>query len=207
MLEKLWIGLLSAAVFVLLFNQLSSPLQGQVTPLKEMKIGVVDFSKVAKNYKKYKKIKKMLDYEEKKAQMELDMLKQEIELLQKELKVLNPQSKLFQKKERILNQKKADAVYLVKKYREELKEKATKATQEILDDLETAVEAYGQMNGFHLVLRRYLPLQGRIQMNFNTVLYHDKAVDITEEVIQQVNTLFSKKGKGVGSGQGTGTGT
>ncbi|RME83790.1 MAG: OmpH family outer membrane protein, partial [Planctomycetota bacterium] len=115
-----------------------------------------------------------------------------------------PQSDLYKKKQREFVKKKAEFVYLVKKYQQELKEKAAKYTKEIVADLEQAIEAYGKANGFHIIFRRYLPIKGSVELNFNTVVYHSKAIDITEDVIKTVNEIFSHKSKKK-SGKGNGS--
>ncbi|RME76579.1 MAG: OmpH family outer membrane protein, partial [Planctomycetota bacterium] len=94
MLQKFWIAIVSLLVFLLLLDRVT-PLRGAPKALREMKIGVVDFSRVAKKYSKYKRVKRRLDFEEKRIKSELEGIKQEMEVLEKEIKMYNPQSDLY----------------------------------------------------------------------------------------------------------------
>ncbi|RME04788.1 MAG: OmpH family outer membrane protein [Planctomycetota bacterium] len=188
-MKYLYPTLIPILILFILFYNLRITAQEKILYPRKLKIGVVDFSKAGRGYKKFKKIIKKLKDEDKKRKNEIERLRMEAETLVKELKVLNPDSRFYKRKERELAKTKAEIKFLWNKYQKEMRELYTKYMKEIIDDLEEAIKAYGKKKGFDVILRRYLPIkQGQMQMDFNTVIYYDQNLDITQQIIERINS-------------------
>lgn len=145
---------------------------------KDLKIGYVDILKVFNDYGKTKKYDKMLEEKKQEKEGKLEVKRKEIEKLQSKLSLLKDE------KQKVQQEKIAAAV---KDYREleqrifdELKKERNRKMQEIVDDINKIIKDYAKKEKFDLVI------------NENSVLYGTKAMDITKEILKNVNRKKKK---------------
>jgi len=146
---------------------------------KDLKIGYVDIFKIFNDYEKTKQYDKTLEGRKKEAEKQLEQKKGTLEKMQKKLSILKEEEK---EKER----KKIEAV--VKEYQElerkafiDIKKARDDKMKEIIEDIDKVIDDYAKKNGFNLVV------------NNNAVLYGDKIMDITSDILKIANKQHKKK--------------
>ncbi len=146
---------------------------------KDLKIGYVDIFKVFNDYEKTKKYDTSLEEKKKEAETKLDQKKTDLEQMQKRLSVLKEDEK---KKEQ------EKLTKAVEEYREiertafiDIKKARDEKMKEIVDDIDKIVDDYANKNGFNLIV------------NENAVLYGDKVMDITADILKIANTNYKKE--------------
>ena len=145
---------------------------------KDLKIGYVDIFKVFNDYEKTKKYDTTLEAKKKEAEAKLEQKKTDLEQMQKKLGVLKEAEK--QKEQEKLTK-------AVEEYREiertafiDIKKARDEKMKEIVDDIDKIVDDYAAKNGFSLIV------------NENAVLYGDKVMDITADILKIANTNYKK---------------
>ena len=115
----------------------------------------------------------------KKEKVKLDAKKEEIKKIQEKLNLLKDNAKK-KEQEKIAN--------VAQEYREmerkifiDLKKERDKKMEEIVDDINKVIKDYARRNGFDLIV------------NQNTVLYGAKSMDITSQILKEVNKQYKKR--------------
>jgi len=163
-MKKVIVGLVAAG---LLFSF------SGVSFAKELKIGYVDVFKVFDEYNKTKEYDKTLEEKKTAEEKKLEGKRQEIEAIQKKIDVL---------KDKEQEKEKAKLAEEMKAYRDmekdsfvNLKKERDDKMKEIIDDIDKIIKDYAARNGYDFIL------------NENTILYGDKNLSLTAEILKIVN--------------------
>ena len=146
---------------------------------KDLKIAYVNIFEVFNEYDKTKDYDEVLEQKKEKEKVKLDAKKEEIKKIQEKLNLLKDNAKK-KEQEKIAN--------VAQEYREmerkifiDLKKERDKKMEEIVDDINKVIKDYARKNGFDLVV------------NQNTVLYGAKSMDITSQILKEVNKQYKKR--------------
>ncbi|MFQ5964840.1 MAG: OmpH family outer membrane protein [Candidatus Scalinduaceae bacterium] len=169
----------------------------------DIKVGVVDISKVFEKYEKRKDKDEELKEVEKNLQNEMNKKRKEIIDLDEETQLLDLGSESRSKSEDMLERKNVELEGYAKFAERQLLKKYKGFFQLIYDEVIKGVERIGEQGKFDLIIKKEeLDLQGgqitdlQFKIGIRTVLYHSKTVDITSKVIESLNSSYKKeKGK------------
>ena len=146
---------------------------------KEAKIAYVDFFKVFNEYSKTKDYDSKLEKKKNVVEKKLDAKKSEIEKIQNKLTLLNDKDK-EEEQQKIVKE--------VQEYRSleresliDIRKERDEKMKEIVEDINAVIEKYAKDKGFTLVVNR------------NAVLYGDKVMDITSDILNLSNKKNSEK--------------
>ena len=146
---------------------------------KDLKIGYVDIFKVFNEYEKTKEYDANLEKKKEQAEKELDSKKEVITKLQSKISLLK-------EKDREKEQKKISEE--VKSYRElereaftDIKKERDTRMKDIVEDINEVIKDYAKKNGFDLII------------NETSVLYGDKIMDVTSDILKISNKSYKKK--------------
>jgi len=145
---------------------------------KELKIGYVDIFKIFNEYEKTKDYDKKLEKEKEDIEKKLDVKKEEIKKSQDKLSLLKEGKK--SKEEEKLKTKVTEYRELERKALTDIKKDRDEKMKEIIEDINKVVEEHAKKNKFNLIV------------NQNAILYGDKAMDITAEILKISNQKYSK---------------
>lgn len=147
------------------------------------KIGTVDVQRVLENSSAGKAAKAMLKTKFEQMKKELNEKGKQIEELKKRLErerlVMNQEKR--EESERDLRIRVNDLKLMQKRYNEEIKKIELKIMGSINNDVSGLVEGIGKKEGY-LVIFQQKPF----------VIYAPQSIDLTDQVIQEYNTMFSK---------------
>ena len=145
---------------------------------KELKIGYVDIFKVFNDYKKTIDYDKTLEVKKEDAEKKLDAKKETIKKIKDKLSLLKEGEKA---KEEEKMRKEADEYQeLQRKIFIDIKKERDEKMQEIIEDINKIVEDYAKKNKFDIVI------------NENAILYGNKVMDITDEILKISNQQYKK---------------
>jgi len=146
---------------------------------KDLKIGYVDIFEVFNEYEKTKEYDKNLEKKKIQAEKKLDSKKETITKLQSKISLLK-------EKDRAKEQKKISKE--VKAYRElereaftDIKKERDTRMKDIVEDINEVIKNYANKNGFDLII------------NETSVLYGDKIMDVTSDILKISNKSYKKK--------------
>ena len=151
---------------------------------KDLKIGVVDIQTVMEESVPGEAALKELksSFDEMKA--ELDKHKEDVMKLRQEIQkqslVLSQEAQID--KETEYKQKVREFQGLQQSYQKKMGIKEKKLTEPILDELKKVIDAYGKKYEYTLILDK----------KNSGAVYHDASVDITKNVIEELNKAWSK---------------
>ena len=163
-----------------------------------LKIGVVDISTVFNKYLKRIAFDKQLKDIEKQYEKTIDGKRNTIMLLREEVELLDMGSKTRTEQEDAIQEKSIEIEVYAKFAEQNLLQKYKEYFEIIYVDVSKAVETYGEKNSFGLVLKKEKPelksneisdLQFKI--GINTVLYYSSTVDITPQIIKNINKSYT----------------
>jgi outer membrane protein len=161
---------------------LALALASSVFAADEVRLGSVDVQKIMILSDAGKEAKVQLDMKARKAQMEANSREDELKKLKTELE--KPSVILTEKerstKEKFYEQRLQEYQQFVKSAKEEIQEKNTELTKWIAGDIIKIVQDYGQKKGYLFIF-----------VKNDTMLYLDKKVDLTDEILKALNA--SKK--------------
>lgn len=146
---------------------------------KELKIGYVNIFKVFNEYEKTKEYDAKLEKETKKIEKELSVKKEAIEKIQNKLSLLKEAEK--KKEEEKLREEIIGYRELEKEALINVKQERDGKMKEIVEDINKIVKEYAKNKGYDLVI------------NENVVLYGDKIMDMTEDILKISNQKYKKK--------------
>ena len=149
------------------------------------KIGVIDFQKVLEISTAGKAIQAELKKKNEKMGADLQKKGAEIEKIQKRLEreSMVMSKEMREEKEREQRIKVNDFKTLQKKYRSELQKVQVKLMQQLQTDVTTITREIGKKEGYLLI------------MDKRGVIYTPRSVDLSDKLIQQLNTKFAKTKK------------
>ncbi len=165
-----------------------------------IKIGVFDLATVFKGYKKSKELEQRITDERDALKRELDDLGKQIMDITKELDMLDRATQAYELKEEELKVVAARRELKKDRFENRLRKRWEEYNLEILDDIEAAVRAFGEKNGFSLILKvegkpledsRYLTGEVLLAAKASkSVLYAAPEIDISREIVEELNRRF-----------------
>lgn len=170
---------------------------------KELKIGVVDISGVFDKFQKRKDLDQGLKDMEKKFQNEINKKRKDIINLDEETQLLDMGSESRRKNEEMLERKNVELEGFAKFAERRLLRRYKEFFENIYEEVVKEVEAIGKEENYSLIVKKEEPdlNSGQIsdlqfKIGIRTVLYHSKAVNITQKVIERLNSRYQiEKGK------------
>jgi Skp family chaperone for outer membrane proteins len=166
---------------------------------EEFKIGIVDISSVFEKYQKRIDLDQELKEQEKGFQDEINKKRKEIIDLDEETQLLDLGSESRNSNENLLERKNVELEGYAKFAERQLLKKYKDFFESIYQEVVQKVEEIGKQEGFDLVIKKEESevKSGKIsdlqfKIGIRTVLYHSDSVDITLDVIDALNTLYSK---------------
>lgn len=156
-------------------------LAAAVARADEFKLGTVDLQRALNECDAGKKAKENFKGQVDKLQADLNKQKSEIEKLKDEVEKKGAVLKEEERKniERDYQKKLRDFQRTYKDSQAELQQRDNELTSEILRDLQEVIAEFGGKQGYTLIMEA---------SNTGAVLYHSRAVDITDQVIQEYNS-------------------
>lgn len=149
-----------------------------VSYAKELKIGYVNFLEVFNEYKKTKDYDEALNKKTDEKEKQLKDKGSELEKMQSKLSVLKDKEK--EKEAKKLEQAEKEFQQLRRQSLLDLKKERDDKMKEIIEDIEKTIKDYAKKNNFDLILHG------------SAVLYGDKGIDITDQILKVVNVSVKK---------------
>ncbi len=167
---------------------------------EDFKIGVVDISRVFEKYQKRIDLDQELKAQEKEFQDEINNKRKEIIDLDEETQLLDLGSESRSKNENLLERKNVELEGYAKFAERQLLKKYKDFFENIYEEVVQKVEEIGKQESFDLIIKKEEPdlKSGQIsdlqfKIGIRTVLYHSESVDITLDVIDNINASYSKE--------------
>jgi Skp family chaperone for outer membrane proteins len=186
-------------VFALLASLICININLANAEAEEFKIGIVDISSVFEKYQKRIDLDQELKEQEKGFQDEINKKRKEIIDLDEETQLLDLGSESRNSNENLLERKNVELEGYAKFAERQLLKKYKDFFENIYQEVVQKVEEIGKQEGFDLVIKKEESdvKSGKIsdlqfKIGIRTVLYHSDSVDITLDVIDALNTSYSK---------------
>ena len=167
---------------------------------EDFKIGVVDISGVFEKYQKRIDLDQELKEQEQGFQDEINKKRKEIIDLDEETQLLDLGSESRSKNENLLERKNVELEGYAKFAERQLLKKYKDFFENIYEEVVQKVEEIGKQESFDLIIKKEEPdlKSGQIsdlqfKIGIRTVLYHSESVDITLDVIDNINATYSKE--------------
>jgi len=145
---------------------------------QEAKIGFVDLSRSFDEYQKTKDFDKDLEKRGDIKQQEREKIVKEIRKLRDEAELMNEKAK--EKKEGEIETQIRSLQEFDQEAKSELTKERDDMVRDILKEMNTVIQKYGESNGYSIIL------------NDRVLLYGGKALDITDEIIKILNKNYKK---------------
>lgn len=145
----------------------------------DVKFATMDLSRAFDEYRKTKESDKILEAKGNEKKAERDKKVNEVKKLKGELDLLNDEGK--QEKQAIIDQKVKELQEFDREVRDTLRGERDQMVRDILKDIEQVLQNYGSEQGYTFIL------------NDRVLLYKDKSLDVTEEVIKRLNKKGDKE--------------
>ncbi|EPR30521.1 outer membrane chaperone Skp (OmpH) [Alkalidesulfovibrio alkalitolerans DSM 16529] len=153
----------------------------------DLKIGVMNLQRVVEESQAGLEVQKNLRAKFEKMNTDVEKQKTEIERMREEMDrqgmALSPEA--MQDKELAFKRRVRDYQDMVMAYQRKLKSEEEQATGPVLDLLAKVVEDYAKRNSYSLIL----DTAGQ----FNNVLYNDASVDVSQDIINELNKAWAAK--------------
>jgi len=167
---------------------------------EDFKIGVVDIGGVFEKYQKRIDLDQELKEQEKEFQDEINKKKKEIIDLDEETQLLDLGSEIRDNNENSLERKNVELEGYAKFAERQLLKKYKDFFENIYQEVVQKVEEIGEQNNFDLIIKKEEPelKSGQIsdlqfKIGIRTVLYHSESVNITSDVIDNLNASYAKE--------------
>jgi Skp family chaperone for outer membrane proteins len=167
---------------------------------EDFKIGVVDISNVFEKYQKRIDMDQKLKEQEKGFQDEINKKRKEIIDLDEETQLLDLGSESRSNNENMLERKNVELEGYAKFAERQLLKKYKGFFENIYEEVVQKVEEIGKQEGFDLIIKKEESdlKSGQIsdlqfKIGIRTVLYHSDSVDITSDVIENLNASHAKE--------------
>ena len=167
---------------------------------EDFKIGVVDISGVFEKYQKRIDLDQELKEQEQGFQDEINKKRKEIIDLDEETQLLDLGSESRSKNENLMERKNVELEGYAKFAERQLLKKYKDFFENTYQEVVQKVEEIGKQNNFDLIIKKEEPNleSGQIsdlqfKIGIRTVLYHSESVDITSDVIDNLNASYSKE--------------
>lgn len=154
-------------------------ISGRVLAESQGKIGYIDLSRAFDEYQKTKDFDKELEKRGDIKQGEREKLVQEIRKLREELELMNKDAR--DKKEADIEARIKSLQDFDQEAKTDLIKERDNMVRDILKEMNDVIKAYGEKQGYSIIL------------NDRVLLYGDKAMDLTDEIIKILNEGYKKK--------------
>ena len=144
----------------------------------DTKLAFVELGRAFDDYEKTKQLDHQLEDRSTAKQAERDKLVAEIRKMKDELELLSEKGR--EDRQGSIDEKLKALQEFDRDTREHLKQERDEMVKGILKEIETTVQAYAAQHGYTMVL------------SDRAVLYADKATDITDEILKQLNGKTEK---------------
>jgi Skp family chaperone for outer membrane proteins len=165
----------------------------------DIRIGIVDISKVFEKYNKRIDLDKELKGLETEFQDEINKKRKEMIDLDEETQLLDLGSESRSKNEELLERKNVELEGYAKFAERQLLKKYKDFFENTYGEVVKRVEEFGKQENFDLIVKKEAPEleSGQIsdlqfKIGIRTVLYHSKSIDITSNIIENLNDTYSK---------------
>jgi len=146
---------------------------------QDIKIGYVDIFEIFNEYDKTKEYDEKLEKKKESLEKKLETKKSDIEKIQNKLTLLKEEER--KKEEEKITKQIEEYRNLEREIFTDIKKERDEKMKEIVEDINKIIKDYARKNKFSLVI------------NENTVLYGEKVMDITSEILRISNKTYSKK--------------
>ncbi|MGR3293935.1 MAG: OmpH family outer membrane protein [Candidatus Scalindua sp.] len=167
---------------------------------EDFKIGIVDISRVFEKYQKRIDLDQKLKEQEKGFQDEVNKKRKEIIDLDEETQLLDLGSESRSNNENMMERKNVELEGYAKFAERQLLKKYKNFFENIYEEVVRKVEEIGKQEGYDLIIKKEeSDLKGgqisdlQFKIGIRTVLYHSDSVDITLDVIDNLNASYSKE--------------
>ncbi len=167
---------------------------------EDFKIGVVDIGGIFEKYQKRIDLDQELKEQEKEFQDEINKKRKEIIDLDEETQLLDLGSESRGNNENLLERKNVELEGYAKFAERQLLKKYKDFFENIYQEVVRKVEEIGKQNNFDLIIKKEEPelKSGQIsdlqfKIGIRTVLYHSESVNITSDVIDNLNASYAKE--------------
>lgn len=143
-----------------------------------LNIGYIDLAKIFDQYEKTKDSDKNLETEWQGRQSEIKELREEITRLKDEIELLSESAKA--KKQEVVDSKIKELQGFTKEIQDELTSERNEIVRQILKDIDTIINKYGESNGYDLIL------------NERVLLYRAEGLDLTDKIVKILNDKYKK---------------
>jgi outer membrane protein len=143
------------------------------------KISYVNLGKVFDEYQKTKDFDEVLEKERKDKQAQREKMVKEIRKLKDALELMSKKAK--EKKQTEIDQKIKKLQEFDREVNTELKQKRDSMVREILKEIDTTIQEYGQKEKYDMIL------DGR------SLLYSNDSIDITDHILKILNERYKRK--------------
>ena len=196
---KLWvIALLAGLCGTVLLGQYMAASAAPPKP-KQVRIGVIEVSKVRLGYDKLEAQQTALEAFQKQQRTKGEALEKEVEQLELALSIIKDTTPEYAAKKDQWIQKKIELQVLAQASPEMLKEKRDRALMEFYRDVDAAVNKYAKENGYDIIVKLTDPAaddEKRSDTYYyqyakpeREIVYYSDAVDVTEDVVELINSL------------------
>ena len=158
----------------------------------DLKIAVVDEQQVIDEYARSKQLVKQLEDSFKAKKDELQALEENIEKANREMRTASDSKK--QELSQNISMGKIQLEVSKKYMTEFFTSQQNRFTLDVIKDIEEAITVVGRDGGYDLVLRKTVPGPRGLDAQ-KTVFYHSDRLDITNQVLNYLNTKFSQSSK------------
>ncbi len=172
-MNKLLIVFLGLMVSIALVMPVSLQAKGDA-----LSVGYIDLAKIFDQYEKTKNSDKNLEAEWQGKQSEIKKLREEITRLKDELEVLSESAK--SKKQEVIDSKIKELQDFTKEIQDELTGERNEIVKQILEDIDTVINQYGESNGYDLIL------------NERVLLYRTEGLDLTNKIVKILNDKYKR---------------
>jgi len=170
---------------------------------KSLKVGVVDLNSVFEKYEKRKMFDAQLKEQEKQYQKIVNDKKKELVSLSEKIQLLDLGSEARKKDEETFEKKNMELESYAKFAEKSLMKKYKDYFESLYTEVCKEVEDIGRREQYDLIIKKEEPeLQSggiselQFKVGIKTVLYHSDAVNITNQVIDNLNKKYSEVSKG-----------
>jgi len=169
------------------------------SPSRGLKVGVVDLNNVFEKYEKRKTFDAQLKEQEKQYQKTITDKKKELVSLNEKIQLLDLGSEVRKKDEETFEKKNMELESYAKFAEKSLLKRYKDYFGSLYTEVCKEVETIGRREQYDLIIKKEEPdLQGggiselQFKVGIKTVLYHADSVDMTNQVINNLNKKYSE---------------
>ncbi len=149
------------------------------TSTADLQVATIDLSRTFDEYQKTKEWDQVLEEKANQSKAERDKKVEEIKKLKAEVDLLKEEAR--GEKQAVIDQKVKELQAFDREVRDRLRGERDQIVREILKEIDDILQSYGRDKGYTLIL------------NDRVLLYQDKGLDITEDIIKQLNEKHKKR--------------